>query len=514
MSTALNFKSVLDIPMYRPAAPAIGSSVAGCCITYDGSNDSTRSQRLFFLRSASSLDYYDTANDEWCPLGNPGLAGTFGAGASCIFHSSQGPTGAIASGTTTSIVLTTALPAVVGKNQLANRGDGVGYRVRIIGNRVGGSGKVEERTIVGNTAGTTPTLYLDTALSFTPGSTDTYEILAGKIYMLGAGTTAAGIFKAYDIATNSYSGNLSTTNLPATINTDTAMVALAEAHVPNDKTPGQGFFGVITASASSATSITASGVVLPSALQADEYRNFQIRIVEDTTTPTAAGQRRRISTHTGGSTAVFTTAAWAVTPSSSAKFVIENDNDKILVRTSASTSIYTYNITANTWDTSTFSAGGSAPGAGVIGEHAYGMNYDTRNVSRHSHVYFIRGGAYNTIDVLDIAGGANGVWDADIVYGNKGNQTFTTGTSGCYDFAANGGNTIHINVNATQRFAKFDMKNRIMDVGTYLRFPQGTAAVGGKMASSYLIDGATKVAFINVLTSYQTYMFTKIVQGN
>jgi hypothetical protein len=208
MSFTPAFKDVLDIPMWRPAAPAIAVSAAGVSLAYDMTNDGTRSPRIYMLRSAAALDYYDTQNDEWMPLSSPGLAGTFGAGAGCVMSPNHGPRGTIASGTTTSITLTTALPAAVGKNQLANRGDSVGFRVRVIGNRAGGSGKTEERYIVGNTAGTTPTIYLDSALSFTPGSGDTYEILAGRVYLLGAGTVAAGIFKYYDIATGSYSGNL------------------------------------------------------------------------------------------------------------------------------------------------------------------------------------------------------------------------------------------------------------------------------------------------------------------
>lgn len=72
---------------------------------------------------------------------------------------------------------------------------------------------LEERYIVGNTGGTTPTIYLDSPLSFTPQAGDAYEILSGRLFTLGVDTVAAGIWKYYDIATNYFSGNLATANL-------------------------------------------------------------------------------------------------------------------------------------------------------------------------------------------------------------------------------------------------------------------------------------------------------------
>ena len=54
--------------------------------------------------------------------------------------------------------------------------------------------------------------------------------------MLSAGTLAAGVWKYYDIATNSYSGNLATTNLPATINSDSNAVALGILRVERPQT--------------------------------------------------------------------------------------------------------------------------------------------------------------------------------------------------------------------------------------------------------------------------------------
>jgi hypothetical protein len=509
MTTTFGFKDIIDIPQWRPQSQLNGAVAAGACFGFGLRNDPTNHPFSFLLRSATVLEAYDPTTDGWLPLPSPALAGTFGAGAACVLNPSQGPRGTLAAGaTTTSIVLSTALPAAVAANQLANRGDGVGFKIRIIGNAAGSSGKIEERTIVGNTAGTTPTIYLDSALTFTPATGDAYEMLSGRLYMLGAGTPASGIWKYYDVATNSISAALGYTNLPATIGTDSALLALSEQFVPHDKTPGSGFFGNITASASASTSITGSSV--PS-LFADEYRNFQVRIVEDTTTPTAVGQRRRITTHTSGVSPVFTVAAWTVTPSSNAKFVVENDDDKILLRSSGSANTYTYNITAGTWDTSTFGASGAAMGTGHIMVQPFGVTRDTNGAFRHSKILCVRGNASAAIDELDIAAAATGTWTNDIAYGNKA-QTFTTGTCGAYDPVTLGGRFLHLSVNGGQIFMRFDCRNKTLDASTYLRYPQGTAHVGGRLMLNYFFDGSAKLAFLYMATTAATQVFSMAIQ--
>ena len=86
--------------------------------------------------------------------------------------------------------------------------------------------------------------------------------------------------------------------------------------------------------------------------------------MEDTVIPTAVGQRRNITSHTAGASPVYTVPAWTVTPSANAKFVIENNGDRILLWTTAQQTTYTYKIGANTWDTTTFATRGAAMGAG------------------------------------------------------------------------------------------------------------------------------------------------------
>ena len=325
-------KKFLDLPMWDPIAPAIAASAAGVQLVADERNNADSDPFLYLLLSATAFYRYSPIANEWQALNSPALAGTFGAGAGATLHPTQGPRGVLAAGNTTSkVVISTALNAAVGINQLANRGDSLGYKIRIIGNAAGSSGKIEERRIVANTAGTAPTLWLDSPLSFTPAAGDAYEILSGRIYLLSAGALAAGTFKAFDICTNSFI-TLSQTNLPATIANDSAFIDMSEANVPFSRSPGEGYFGALTATSSAAGTLTGQAAGGDSGVLANEFRNFQIRITQDTTTPTAVGQRRRIASHTAGVSPIYTLASnWTVTPSANAQFVIEYDDDKLRV---------------------------------------------------------------------------------------------------------------------------------------------------------------------------------------
>lgn len=499
MSTTLNFKRVLDIPQWRPNAPCTTVPSAGSGMAWDHRNHEHRNPYIYGSLASNSFALYHPETDEWAPLLSLSLSGT-SAGSVPVFHPSQGPRGTIASGASaSSITLSTALAAAVAPNALANRGDGVGYRVRIIDNGAGGSGKTEERTVVANTGGTTPQIDLDTPLSFTPASGSAYEFRGGRLFVLGSGSAVSNSWKHYCPMTGAVT-SLGFTNLPANVSTDSTLVALSEDHVPYNRSPGEGFLGVITASASAAGTITGSG--MPAALSANEYRNFQVRVVEDTTNTTAVGQRRRIASHTSGASGVFTLSSnWAVQPSATAKFVVENDDDKILLRSSASASVYTYNVAGNTWDTTTFTATGAvAVAAGTTMEQSFGIDVGPARNARHSHIYCIRGGGSAEIDVLDIAGGANGAWTAAIPFGQKG-ITFGSGTASAYDPVTIEGRYLHINLGGVSRNCKFDMLNRVMVPAHYLRVPLTNYGVGQKMAMSYMIDGSTKLSFVYLLSS-------------
>ena len=511
---ANTFKKVIDRMMWAQVAPSPNAHAAGSCMAVDMRNNTTRNPFVYNLVSATVLNRYNIVTKGWNFVQSPALAGTFGAGAASAFAPSRALVGTIAAGaTTTSVVLSTALPTAVGLNMLANRGGSgdLGFRIRIVDTT---AGKTEQRWITGNTAGTTPTIQVDTAFSFTPATGATYEILSGRVYMLGAGTTAANIWRSFEVATNTLSTGLSTTNLPATIGTDSSINVLDELYVPYTNKPGEGLvlgaytydsgtsLKALAATASGASTLTGQATLGDAVVAANEYRNFQIRIVEDTTTPASVGQRRIIASHTAGPSPVYTLGtAWTTQPSASAKYVIENPN-LILVRSSATTTVYTYNYSGATinngtnniandaWSTTYFGAAPAANASGGMWMPSFGIVPDAARNARHSFQYFWRGGAA-TLDVLDIAATITGTWTGAIVY--DGSTTLTVGTTGCYAPFGGEGRFFYMNVytaSAISQIWRFDVKNRVLSPYTPTDFLQsGTATLGQRMAAYAAIDG-------------------------
>lgn len=512
---ANTFKKVIDRLMWVQVPPAPNAHAAALCLSSDLRSDISRNPFVYQLVSATVLNRFNIVTKAWNFVQSPALAGTFGAGAAIAFAPSLGLVGTIAAGaTTTKVTLSTALPTAVGLNMLANRGGSgeYGFKLRIIDAT---AGKTEERYIVGNTTGTTPVIHVLTAFTFTPATGARYEIIAGRTFMLNAGTTASNIWRSLEVATNTLSSGLATAGLPATVATDSAIMVLDEQHTPFDCKPGEGMVlgtytydtGVVArnalaATAAAASTITGQATGGDAVVLANEYRNFQIRIVQDTASPTAVGQRRIIASHTAGASPVYTLGtAWTVTPSTSAKYVIELPN-LILVRTSATTTVYTYNygdatvnngtnsIASAAWNTTYFGVAPAANAAGGMWAPSWGIQPDPARNARHSHMHFFRGGAV-TLDTLDIAGSITGTWTGAITY--DGSVALTTGSSGCLSPFENEGRFFYMNIYAASiinQMYRFDVQNRVLSPFTpTVHLQSGTAAVGNRMACYAALDG-------------------------
>jgi hypothetical protein len=516
---ANTFKKVIDTLVWRQVPPMPNAHAAAVAVCSDLRNDISRNPFVYQLVSNAILNRYNIITKGSAFAVNPGLGGTFGAGSASAFIPSFGLVGTIAAGaTTTSVTLTTALPTAVGVNMLANRGGSgeYGYKLRIIDNGAGGSGKTVERYITGNTASTTPVITVLSAFGFTPVSGSRYEIVAGRVAMLSAGTLAATSWRSFEVATNTLA-SMTQTNLPATIATDSSLMVLDEQYVPFNNSPGDGMVkgaynydtGVVsryalTATATGASSLTGQATLGDAVVLANEYRNFQIRIVEDTANVTAVGQRRIIASHTAGPSAVYTLGtAWAVTPSATAKFVIELPN-LCLLRSSATTTVYTYNYTdatinngtnsivANAWSTTYFGVAPAANAAGGMWAPSFGIEPDQNRYGRQSFCYFFRGGA-STLDVLDIAGGTTGAWTGAIVYDGSPGALPATGSGGCYSPFDNEGRMFYMNLYVASQISqmyRFDVENRVLSVFTPTDYLQsGGAALGNRVACYCALDG-------------------------
>jgi hypothetical protein len=194
---------------------------------------------------------------------------------------------------------------------------------------------------------------------------------------------------------------------------------------------------------------------------------------------------------------------WTVTPSATAKYVIALPN-LMLLRTTANTTVYTYNYTdatinngtnnivANAWSTTYFGVAPAANAAGGMWAPSFGIEPDQNRYGRQSFCYFFRGGAA-TLDVLDIAGGTTGAWTAAITYDGSPGALPTTGSSGCYSPFDNEGRMFYMNLYVASQISqmyRFDVENRVLSAFTPTDFLQsGTAALGNRVACYVAIDG-------------------------
>ena len=501
--------------MWAQVSPAAVSSVSGSSLASDLRSDVSRNPFVYQLTTNAALNRFNIVTKGWSFVQSPALAGTFGVGSTSAFVPSLGLVGTIAAGATTiKVTLSTTLPTPLGVNMLANRGGSgeYGFKLRIIDPV---AGKTEERYIDANTGGTTPTIHVIAPFTFTPSTGARYEIIAGRLFMLGAGTTAANIWRSFEVASNTLSTGLLTTGLPAAIGTDSDIMVLDEQYTPYDCSPGDGMVKgaynydsgltaryALSATAAGASSLTGQATLGDEIVETNEYRNFQIRIVEDLTNKTAVGQRRIIASHTAGPSAVYTTGtAWTVTPSASAKFVIELPN-LILLRSSATTTVYTYNygdsaitngtntIAAGAWSTTYFGAAPAANASGGMWAPSWGIQPGVARNARQSFCYFFRGVSTN-LDVLDIAGSITGTWTAAIVY--DGAVALTVGTCGGYAPCDNEGRMFYLNLYVASSFNqmhRFDVQNRVLSPFTPTDFLQaGTAAVAKRICCYVAIDG-------------------------
>lgn len=135
-------------------------------------------------------------------------------------------------------------------------------------------------------------------------------------------------------------------------------------YVPKGRVPGEGMYGTLTASATGSTSLTGAVGGADASAWSNRWKNFRIRIVEDTVNPTAVGQTRYISASTSANPTVYTiSSAWTVTPSSTAKYVIENCGQMLLMYVSNAV-VYTVRLDESWNNTAVTFSTGAASGTG------------------------------------------------------------------------------------------------------------------------------------------------------
>ena len=424
---------------WQMMTPAPAASAAGSFVVHDRNH---LLDKAFYVVSATSHWLYSHDEDAWVQAPSGALAGTFGAGA-CGARTRWSRTQSANGGSTTTITTTAAITDRI-----------VGRTIRMTG---AGSNFGLDRVVssyVANPGGTS-TITLASALPASVVNGETFIVDTGRIFVLCAGTLAAGSFKEFDVATGTWSGNLAITGLPASWGTDGKMVA----------TPSHVTYATGTATAGTSTTLTNSA----KAWAANQWANYQIRITEGT----GAGQTRTIASNTG--TAITVSTAWTNAPDATSVYVVESNDDYLYLLGNNAVTLYRYSISGNAWSTVT-------PGVARAGAPVAGMSASFIQQSGHPawaqesavqdgrYIFSFRGGGA-LLDRYDVALNA---WAA-ITYSPLA-ETFAAGSGYESD-----GRHVYIRKDTAHRFFKYDVVGNALDPLSTNLYADGTAVLGDKI---------------------------------
>jgi hypothetical protein len=477
MPTTNGNRKILDLKRWEFCAPCPVATVAGAATI---SSRHFRQQQLL-VQSTAIAYLYNPNEDGWVQLPSPALAGTWAAGA-C------GTAGAFSTGTAiaASLTATGGTTTTITTNQTFAR-DMAGYSVRILS----GPNAGVTLPIVRNTTGANSVITVAAqAAAFTASTV--FVLITPVWYVLGSGTLAAGSFRKYDLATNTWT-TLSITGLPATIATDGRLVA-----TPSWADDGDAPLATGTASSATATTLVNSTKTWAT----NQWANSQVRIVSGT----GAGQIRTIASNTA---TALTVAAWTITPDATSTYQISGNDDFLYFMGNGAITLFRYSISANTWSTlSPTQARAAAPGAGLSGQWIWNVSdpawTEESAIINGRRIYSFRAGAVaaNPLDYYDVA---LNTWVNAVTYA-PATETLTTGTKYVYS-----GDFLYIQKDTTGRWFRYSFPGSVMEGWSVMTYTQGAAVVGDTSFDVTYVDGATKITYVYMLLNTSTVLLRQMV---
>ena len=318
-----------------------------------------------------------------------------------------------------------------------------------------------------------------------------FRLITPVWYVNTGGTLAAGSFRKYDFATNTWT-TLSNTGLPVSLGTDCRQVHTTPWEDDN-------YLQFATGSASSGTSTTL----------VDSTKNWatnqwatscQVRIV----TGTGAGQIRPIASNTS---TTLTVSGWNTAPDNTSTYSIEGNEDTIYLLGNAAVAMYRYSIASNSSITlSPAVARAAAPGAALSATWVRSVDNSAwtneNNIINSRRIYSFRGGATAALDYYDIP---TNTWVSTVNY-SPGTETFTTGTKWIYR-----GNYLYMQKEATGRWFRYDFVSSAVDPINTMTYPQGAAAVGDTAFDIVYKDGTTEIVYLYMILNTSTVMLRQML---
>lgn len=460
-------RKILDLKRWTMlTTPAPIATAAGAFVI----SSRLAQQRQLYMVNATTHFLYYPFEDGFIQIPSGALAGAGGAG-SCGTSTAIGPTGTATAGTTTTLTTNLTLARSL-----------AGYQIEI----TAGPGAGDVRTIAFNTVGANGVITVTAPFSAAITASSAYRLITPRYYVLNAGTLAAGSFRMYCFALNTWT-TLAQTGLPATWGTDGRMIA-----TPSYADNGLDLnFATGTATAGGATTLTRGSA----SWTVNQWANCQVKIVAGT----GAGQIRTIASNTA--TVLTVSAAWTTNPDATSQFHIEGNDDFLYLMGNGAVTLFRYSISANTWTTlAPTAARAAAPGAGLSGNWVYNVpsSRDPRwsnenDIINGRRIYSFRGGALAALDYYDIA---LNTWVSGVPYA-PGTETFTTGSKYAY---ADG--YLYMTKEATGRWFRYDFAEQSMvGWGTNV-YPSGAAVLGDTAFD--VVEPETGVRFIQYILNTST----------
>jgi hypothetical protein len=465
MPTTNGNRRILDLKRWEFCTPAPVATAAAACVI---SSRHYRQQQLFVL-NASSAYLYNPTEDGWVQVPNPGLGGTWGAGA-C------GVAGSFSTGAAVGVSFLTATAGTttsITTNQTLAR-DLRGYSVWF----VGGANAGKLKTIASNTIGANAVITFEGVEAVAFDATSQYRLKTPVWFVHSAGTLSATSFRKYDFATNTWQ-SLTNTGLPATWGTDGRLVS-----TPAWIDSGFKSFATGTATAGAANTLTNSAKNWTT----NQWTASQVRI----TSGTGAGQIRTVASNTG--TVLTVSSNWATNPDATSQYSLEGNDDFLYFMGNNAVTMYRYSVYANTWTTlSPALARAGAPGTGAGGSWIHSVAAADWNVENSilngRYLYSFRAGGSAALDRYDIA---LNTW-AVITYA-PANETFTAGSKFAY-----AKDRLYVQKEATGRWFYFDFVSGALEPWGTMTYTQGAAVLGDTAFDVTYRDGATEIVFIYML---------------
>lgn len=477
MATTNGTRKILDLKRWEMCCPTPIPTTGGTLV----SSSNHYRQHQLLVASNSQAWLYKPEEDGFVQVPSPALAGTFGPGATaCASSVSTGATVAAQSltataGTTTSITT----------NQNFQR-DIRGYSVRILA----GPNAGQTFTIARNTIGANGVITIATTAGVAFDATTVYQLLTPRWYVLSGGTLAAGAFKVYDFATNTWQ-SLSITTLPVSLTVDSKLVA-----TPSWLEVGAVQQGTGTASAGGASTLTNSA----KAWTTNQWTNSQLRIISGT----GAGQIRTIASNTA--TVLTVSVAWTTAPDATSVYEITGNDDFLYLFGNGAVAAYRYQISTNTWTLLTpTTARAGAPNL-ALSAHWVSASADPQWSAENAimngrYIYSFRGGSSAALDQYDIA---LNTWS--VISYSPITETFTTGTK--YTLV---NDELFIQKDATGRWFKYKFVTNEMDPWGWMQYPNGTGVVGDTCFDVFYKDGTTYIRYVYMILNTSTVMLRQMI---